>query len=106
GGVAFFDPSGAPPRFHAVPTGEDAASRVNVLLRDREGSLFAGSDGGLFRLDATRGSTFRPVPLGFSGAADASVAVDALLETARGVLVGTPRGLVLTTRDGAPRVVD
>ncbi|HEV8268032.1 MAG TPA: two-component regulator propeller domain-containing protein, partial [Thermoanaerobaculia bacterium] len=102
GGVGLLDTLRAAPRFRAFPTGEDAASRVNVLALDGEGAVVAGTDGGLFRLE---GETFRPVPMGIPGWADASVAVWAFLTTPSGLLVGTQRGLVLVSRDGAPRGV-
>ncbi|MFI5182255.1 MAG: two-component regulator propeller domain-containing protein [Thermoanaerobaculia bacterium] len=109
GGVAFFEPDAVSPRFRAVSTGTDASSRVNVLARDPGGALWAGTDGGLFRLSdgaAWRaGATFRPVPLGIPGHDDASVAISALLPTGDGVLVGTNRGLVLVSAEGSSRPV-
>jgi len=39
-------------------------NRVNVVFEDREGRVWAGTDGGLFRLDETSGqTTFRRVSL-------------------------------------------
>jgi signal transduction histidine kinase/ligand-binding sensor domain-containing protein len=109
GGVAFFEPDAVAPRFRTVPTGADASSRVNVLARDRRGALWAGTDGGLFRLDdgaAWRdGAVFRPVPLGIPDRDDASLAITALLPTDEGVLVGSTAGLVMVGPGGVARPV-
>src|SRR2546427_5259260 len=72
GGVARFNPS--PSRseqsqlrklFTAYRVGDETASNlVNVLYEDHAGQVWAGTDGGLFRLDATNGVvTFQRVSL-------------------------------------------
>src|SRR5262245_37204033 len=65
-------------------SGSAAANRVNVLLEDRSGGVWLGTDGGLFRLDGAP-ETPRPraVPLGLRGVAD-DVQVRALAEGADG----------------------
>lgn len=107
GGVAFFDPSAPSPRFRVVGTGEDARSRVNVLLRDRLGALWAGTDGGLVRLASGAGwrdgARFENVALDIPEHPDASVAVWALTEVDGGILVGTHFGLVMLGADGSRR---
>jgi signal transduction histidine kinase/ligand-binding sensor domain-containing protein len=109
GGVAFLEPDAVAPRFRVIATGKDASARVNALARDRLGALWAGTDGGLFRLaEGTAwqaGAAFRSVPLGIPGRDDASVAVMALLATAEGVLAGTSHGLVFVSFDGIARPV-
>jgi ligand-binding sensor domain-containing protein/signal transduction histidine kinase len=60
-GVFRFDP--ATSRFERHPVGTDTASgRVNALLEDAAGALWAGSDDGLFR-SSHPGGGFRPVAL-------------------------------------------
>jgi len=79
GGVAWFEPDLPSPRFRPVAVGEDGGARVNVLHLDAAGTLWAGTDGGLFRMP--RGRTFRPgaaferVPLGVPGRPEESVMV-------------------------------
>jgi len=73
---------------------------VNVLYRDRAGSLWAGTDGGLFRLDGAQ-QAFRPVILGIPAHPDIQVPVWALVEDAAGDLwIGTRFGLVRRSADG------
>src|SRR5262245_9801068 len=58
-GVVLFDLASTPPgktdlrsRFKAYQVSpEPVTNRVNVVYRDRAGTLWAGTDGGLFRLD-------------------------------------------------------
>jgi ligand-binding sensor domain-containing protein len=52
-------------RFTVYPVGDEpAASRVGILYEDGAGQLWAGTDGGLFRMDERSGeSTFRRVAL-------------------------------------------
>lgn len=60
-GVFRFDPAAA--RFEPHPVGSStAAGRVNALLEDAAGALWAGSDDGLFRR-AAGADGFRPVAL-------------------------------------------
>src|SRR6266550_4510256 len=72
GGVARFNPSPLqneqPQRsklFTAYPVGDGpVTNRVNLMYEDHAGQIWAGTDGGLFRLDETNGqATFRRVSL-------------------------------------------
>lgn len=107
GGVAWFEPASPAPRFRPVAVGVDGASRVNVLHLDRQGTLWAGTDGGLFRMP--RGRTWRPaagferVRLDVPGQPEESVMVWAFLETEAGLLVGTRFGLALVPESGPVR---
>jgi len=112
GGAAFLDPN-APgrSRFTVSAVGSDpAAGRVNVLHRDRQGRLWAGTDGGLFRHDGAR---FDRIRLGLPGRPDEVVQVWALAEDDSGtVWAGTKYGLVgvgvsgVLQRAIAPRETD
>lgn len=72
GGVARFNPSPSQNEgpqirnlFTGYPVGDvPATNRVNVLYEDRTGQIWAGTDGGLFRLDESSGKfVFRRVEL-------------------------------------------
>jgi signal transduction histidine kinase/ligand-binding sensor domain-containing protein len=99
GGVAWFEPGLPKPRFRAVPVGEDGGARVNVLHLDAGGTLWAGTDGGLFRMPRAR--TYRPdasferVPLGVPGQPEESVTVWAFLEAGPRLLAGTRFGIAV-----------
>lgn len=106
GGVGWYRPhlpaTGATrfPMF-AVSHAVGAANRVNILLRDRRGRVWVGTDGGLFEL-LREGTTlsFTPVPLGSDD--DARVQVWSLADDARGRLwIGTSVGLSRRTADGS-----
>src|SRR5262245_18542780 len=106
-GVVHFDLAGAPPekadlrsRFTIFPmSGQGVSNRVNVLYRDRAGTLWAGTDGGLFRLSGST-QTFRGVALRIPGHPDIQVQVWAIAEDAAGQLwIGTRYGLVRRTAD-------
>jgi PAS domain S-box-containing protein len=91
------------PRFAQYSVGDSpAASRVNALYQDRAGNLWAGTDGGLFRLDASDvEGTFRRVEIGLLSHPDELVQVWAMLEDREGSLwVGTKFGLLRRTPDG------
>src|SRR5258708_38679185 len=78
------------------------SNRVNVLFEDRAGQVWAGTDGGLFRLDETNGqANFRRLSLNLAEL-DSLVAVRALAEDREGSLwVGTQGlGLVRYLPDG------
>jgi PAS domain S-box-containing protein len=93
----------APSRFTAQRISQEAVTnRVNILYRDRDRTLWAGTDGGLFRLDNdSPNAPFRPVTLGLPSHSDIQVQVWALIEDAGGSLwIGTSFGLVKRTRDG------
>ena len=107
-GVVHFDLAGTPPgqaaprsRFTVYQISPDpVTNRVNVLYRDRAGSLWAGTDGGLFRMDGAQ-QAFRPVILGIPAHPDIQVPVWALVEDAAGDLwIGTRFGLVRRSADG------
>lgn len=99
GGVAWFEPDLPSPRFRPVAVGADGGARVNVLHLDAAGTLWAGTDGGLFRMP--RGRTFRPdaaferVPLGVPGRPEESVMVWAFLEAGPRLLAGTRFGIAV-----------
>jgi ligand-binding sensor domain-containing protein len=101
GGVVRFDlnrgsaatAEGSKPGFAPYSVGDSAAaSRVNAVYRDRAANLWAGTDGGLFRLDASDPEgTFRRVEIGLLSHPDELVQVWAMLEDREGSLwVGTP----------------
>jgi ligand-binding sensor domain-containing protein/signal transduction histidine kinase len=98
GGVAFLDPNRRDrARLEIERVGDEpSTSRVNVLLRDRSGRLWAGTDGGLFRrapAEPGRG-VFERVPLGFTEHPDGFVQVWVLAEDTGGVVwAGTKYGL-------------
>lgn len=81
---------------------QPATNRVNALYKDHAGRLWAGTDGGLFYLDETKGeSEFRPAPLGIPSHTDIQVQVWALVEDRPGSLwIGTKFGLVHRLPDG------
>jgi signal transduction histidine kinase/ligand-binding sensor domain-containing protein len=110
GGVARLDPPDAPraegvaseSRFVIARIGESSASqRVNALFEDRDGELWAGSDGGLFRRAPDGAMTFAPVSLGIAGVEDARVSVWCFTQDERGRLwMGTSVGIVVREVDG------
>jgi PAS domain S-box-containing protein len=90
-------------RFTTFPISrEPVTNRVNVLHRDSAGTLWAGTDGGLFRLnDAAGEKTFRSVALDIPAHPDIQVQVWALVQDAVGSLwIGTKFGLLRRTPDG------
>jgi signal transduction histidine kinase/ligand-binding sensor domain-containing protein len=108
GGVARFDtsethrpsgPSGA--LFSVFAVGDTpATNRVNVLYRDRGGTIWAGTDGGLFQRSRSDAGFVR-VPLHLSWHPDPSVQVWALVEDESGVLwIGSRFGLLRRAPDG------
>jgi len=106
-GVVRFDLAGTPPdkadlrsRFTIVPiSGEGVSNRVNVLYRDRAGTLWAGTDGGLFRLEAGA-ARFRPVALRIPAHPDIEVQVWTIVEDGAGRLwIGTRFGIVVHASD-------
>ena len=55
-------------RFSVYSVGDKAVTnRVNALYEDRIGRIWAGTDGGLFLMDASKGErAFRQVLIGFT----------------------------------------
>jgi PAS domain S-box-containing protein len=95
---------GAPrSRFTAFSVGDrPAANRVHVLRRDRRGQIWAGTDGGLFRVEESgSGVQFRAVDLGVGSSGTQPVQVHAVLEDRAGSLwLGTSAGLVRRFPEG------
>ncbi|HEY3136125.1 MAG TPA: two-component regulator propeller domain-containing protein, partial [Blastocatellia bacterium] len=91
GGVARLNSSAGPrpmapteshARFRAYPISNEAATnRVNILLEDGTGVLWAGTDGGLFRMDGEKGEPeFHAIELQIPSRPDLSVQVWDLVE--------------------------
>src|SRR5712691_11378582 len=100
GGVARFNPSPMQNEqsrirnlFTVYPVGDDpTTNRVNVLYEDHAGQIWAGTDGGLFRLDETSSqATFRRVELNLREL-EYQVAVRALVEDREGSLWVSTQG--------------
>ena len=90
--------------FHCLSLGGGAADLVNVLEEDRDGRIWIGTDGGLFRLEA-HGS--QPVPVNLQDVwGDARpVRIPALLASPDGDMwVGTNDGLVRLRNADRPRL--
>lgn len=84
--------------FTAFPVGGSPRSmRVNVLFETRDGTLLAGTDGGLFRArEADLEPRFEPIPLDLPGFPDDGLQIWSIAEDGAGrTWVGTSRGLVL-----------
>jgi len=99
-------------RFTRIPVGTGPVSnRVNVLLRDPAGTLWAGTDGGLFALPAwdpahRESGGFREVPLHVPQRSDIQVSIWSFARDRAGTLwIGTKYGLVRRSADGAIRVI-
>jgi PAS domain S-box-containing protein len=95
--------AGTHSRFTVFPiSNEPVTNRVNVLYRDAAGMLWAGTDGGLFRLNE-RASTkaFEPITLGIPSHSEIQVQVWSIAEDrARNLWIGTKFGLVRRRPDG------
>lgn len=92
-------------RFAAHAVGETTATnRVNVLFQDRAGTIWVGTDGGLFRLQSgpdAHSFTIDALPLNLAEAPDALLKVWSFLDDGTGGLwIGTSRGLLRRRRDG------
>jgi PAS domain S-box-containing protein len=81
---------------------EPATERVNVLYEDRAGNLWAGTDGGLFRLEQSdKNRQFQRVALEIPSQPDRLVQVWAFVEDQEGSLwIGTKFGLVRRSAGG------
>jgi len=107
GGVARFNPATLPNEqpqtrnlFTAFPVGDKPTSnRVNFLYEDRAGQVWAGTDGGLFRLEETSGQViFRRVSLNL-GELESVLIVRALVDDDKeGSLWVSTQGLGLVRR--------
>src|SRR5204863_3476656 len=78
------------------------ANRVNKLFEDRLGTIWAGTDGGLFSLNEAQGeSAFHSVELGVESHPDLAVQVWDFVENSDGSLwIATKFGLVHRLADG------
>lgn len=122
GGVSRFDPaSKSSMRFSSSSTGgnrsmfttyligdDEPSNRVNKLHEDREGRIWAGTDGGLFYLtpdeasvDGKVGNKFRRVEFGLGSLPERGIEVPAMVEDGEGCLwIGTSKGVVRRLPDG------
>ena len=106
GGVARFDPRGAAGPdgqrhlFTAFRVGPDRrTNRVNRLAEDESGSLWAATDGGLFRRTAGDGA-FALVPLSSLGLPDDLYVSDLATQQNGELWLATAQGLVRRLADG------
>jgi ligand-binding sensor domain-containing protein/signal transduction histidine kinase len=109
GGVCRFNPEASlaaaamngTPVFNTYPVGDRAATNnANVLIEDRSGTIWVGTDDGLFRLEQTEaGGVFRRFELPMLPPAWRGI--HALMEDREGHLwIGTSWGLVRRLPDG------
>src|SRR5215471_3800944 len=82
--------------------GESRTNHVNVLYQDRSGQVWAGTDGGLFRIEEEAGQVvFRRVEIGLPSRPDHLLVVSCFLEDRNGDLwIGTIGGLTRRLPDG------
>jgi ligand-binding sensor domain-containing protein/signal transduction histidine kinase len=106
GGVARFEPQGVVAEdgsrklfttFRVGPTRR--TNRVNRLAEDDSGTLWAGTDGGLFRM-GSRDAGFSPVPLSPLGLPDDLYVSDIAPGAGGELWMGTTRGLLRRMADG------
>jgi ligand-binding sensor domain-containing protein len=85
-------------RFSNHRVGDDTwTNTVNVLARGSDGTLWAGTDDGLFRLVDRRQGNFEKWPI----ASDAQLVILSMQQDAQGTLwLGTPQGLLRRHPDG------
>lgn len=117
GGVCRFNPKGRPPAattpddpdkkpsslFTAYPVGDDPrTNNVNVLYEDRFGRLWAGTDGGLFRMEEKDSEgVFRRVEMALPSRPDHLLVVSSFVEDREGSLwIGSDGGLTRRVSDG------
>jgi ligand-binding sensor domain-containing protein/two-component sensor histidine kinase len=105
GGVCRFNPTGdgsalvsEQPKslFTVYPLGDRLeTNRVNTLYEDRAGRLWAGTDGGIFRLENADGQeVFHRVRLGSQAYQEDDAGVSAILEDRRGALWIAANGIL------------
>jgi signal transduction histidine kinase/ligand-binding sensor domain-containing protein len=104
GGLVRFDPKGAP-MFSLVPWADAGqhGKAVNVLREGHDGSVWAGTDEGLFRLDlASNPASLRSVDIGIPRTQPGVAGIEALIEDRRGSLWvgGRAAGLFRRWPDG------
>ena len=99
--TTFVSPQKNGSRFTVYRVGEEAQTqRVNLLVEDRSGQIWAGTDGGLFRL-AHEQDRFQRVALDIPGQVELRVQVRDLIEDREGTLwIATQFGLVRRLSDG------
>ncbi|MBS1788052.1 MAG: PAS domain S-box protein [Acidobacteria bacterium] len=103
GGLQPSNATTARARFTTFRLGEEAAAnRVNVLYRDATGAVWAGTDGGLFRMTESAGATtFTRVSLNLPGHSDLVVQINALISDRAGRLwIASRFGLLRRDADG------
>ena len=106
GGLCQYAPrSAGRRRFRVYSAGsDDRASYMHVLLEDRLGRVWCGTDAGLFRLETRTGqaeAVLKSIDLGMPKGAWEDQAVSALLEDSKGDLwIGAGSGLYLRRADG------
>ncbi len=101
--------------FKIYTVGDQASTnRVNVLFEDRQGRIWAGTDGGLFQMDpSSGGETFAPVDLNLADGSDFRGNIWEIEEdqqqnlwfaTTRGLWFRRPDGRIV--QYGAPAVIN
>jgi len=110
GGVGRFDPvarrgeASDGPLFVSYPVGNEPTTNiVNLLFEDSAGHIWAGTNGGLFRLDPNEssGGTFRRVDMDVPARSDRTLEVYALIEDREGSFwIGTMVGVTRRLTDG------
>jgi ligand-binding sensor domain-containing protein/signal transduction histidine kinase len=89
--------------FTTYRVGEEAQSNiVQTVSEDAAGNIWAGTQGGLFRLEGGReGGTFERVPLNIPGRAEQVIEIESFAQDAEGsIWIGTILGLVRLLPDG------
>jgi len=84
------------------PSEDEKAQSVNVLFEDREGAIWCGTNGGLYRVEQSGDqSTFHFVDIGMPSQTWGDTAVIAITQDRQGALwVGTGSGLYRRRADG------
>ena len=101
GGVARLGGSPGGSAFTVYPVGDNSiTNRVNVLYEDRSGTLWAGTDGELFRLEQ---GAFRKVDLGLEPGHRWLVVLAFAEDSFGNLWIGTSGGVFVRRSDGAWR---